>query len=254
MNSVVNLRKDGCIAWVALEERESKNTFTMRLIQGLKAVFGQIDAEPGIKVVIVHGYGPYFCCGGTKEELIGLYQGLHKEGAERIQFTDLRFHDILLQCKVPVIAAMQGHALGGGLALGCFADIIVMGEQCIYSANFMKYGFTPGMGATYIIPKRFGTLLGWEMLYSARNYYGAELKERGASALIVKKQDVIKTALEFARDLADKPLLSLKELKKNLSAAIMKELPSAIEKELEMHRITFGQAEVLNRIEARFGN
>ena len=83
-----------------------------------------------------------------------------------------------------MISAMQGHALGGGLAFGCFADIIVMGVECIYSANFMKYGFTPGMGATYIIPRKFGEVLGTEMLLTAKNYYGSELKERGASAKI----------------------------------------------------------------------
>jgi len=251
-NEVVKLKKEGHIAFVALEEKEYRNTFTIRFIKGLKDVFARIDSDPDIRVVVVHGYGNYFCCGGTKEELIGLYEGIGKN--ERVNFTDMKFYDILLQCKVPVISAMQGHALGGGLALGCFADIIVMGEQCIYSTNFMKYGFTPGMGATYIIPKKFGTLIGSEMLMSARNYYGNELKERGANAKIVSKEDVITVAVEIARDISDKPLLSVKELKKNLSRTIMEEVPDAIEKELEMHRLTFKQPEVLRRIEDLFGN
>lgn len=92
-----------------------------------------------------------------------------------------------------------------------------MGEECIYSANFMKYGFTPGMGATYIIPKRFGETLGNEMLLTARNYYGAELKKRSAPVKIVSKKDMISVAMGMARGLADKPLLPLKILKKYLT-------------------------------------
>lgn len=252
MDNVINLHKEGHIAFVALEEKEYKNTFTMRFVYGLKEAFKQIDHDDDIKVVIVHGYDPYFCCGGTKDELISLYEGINQDGEAKIKFTDMKFHDILLQCKVPVISAMQGHALGGGLALGCYADVIVMGEQYIYNTNFMKYGFTPGMGATYIIPKKFGDLLGNEMLFSAKNYYGAELKERGAAAKIVKKEEVIRTAVEIARDIADKPILSLKELKKNLCSSIMNELPAAIERELDMHYITFRQPEVLRRIENLF--
>ncbi|MDQ1350640.1 MAG: polyketide biosynthesis enoyl-CoA hydratase PksI [Acidobacteriota bacterium] len=252
---VVKFSKQGNIGIVALEEKEHRNTFTHRFIYGLKDTFETIGRDPEVKVVVLHGYDNYFCCGGTKEELIQLYESAGKEeGKGKVAFTDLNFHDLLLRCEVPVIAAMQGHALGAGLAFGCYADIIVMGEQCIFSAIFMKYGFTPGFGATYILPKKLGEALGIEMLMSARNYYGAELKERGTPVKIVNKQDVIKTAMEIAGELADKPLLSLKVLKKHLTRQIQADLPDIIARELEMHRLTFGQKEVLERIEKLFGN
>ena len=254
MEDVIQLIKEDAVGIVVLQEKEYKNTFTPRFVRGLKVVFETIHHDPEIKVVMVHGYDNYFCCGGTKEELIGLYEGINREeGQERSQFTDSNFHDLLLRCEVPVIAAMQGHALGGGLAFGCFADIIIMGEQCLYNAIFMKYGFSPGMGSTYIIPKKLGEVLGTEMLLSARNYYGGELKERGAPVKIVMKQDVINTGMEIARDLAEKPLLSLKVLKKHFTQHIRAELPQAISEKLEMHRITFAQPEVRRRIETLFG-
>jgi polyketide biosynthesis enoyl-CoA hydratase PksI len=164
----------------------------------------------------------------------------------------LSIYDLLIKCEVPVIAAMQGHALGGGMVFGSSADIMVMAEECIYSTNFMKYGFTPGVGATYIIPKKFGQVLGTEMLMTARNYYGGELKERGAAAKIVRKVDVIDTAMEIAQDLSAKPLISLKILKDHLTRQIRLELPDIIERELEMHRITFTQPEVTNMIEKHY--
>ena len=252
---VVKVNKQNQIAIVTMEEKEFGNTFTSRFIQGLMGAFAAVDRDPDIKVAILTGYDNYFCCGGTKDELIGLHEGIgKKQGEGKVQFTDMNFHDLLIRCEKPVVAAMQGHALGAGLAIGCSADIIVMAEQCIYSANFMKYGFTPGFGASYIIPAKLGTALGNEMLLTARNYYGRELKERGAAANIVSKSEVMPTALAVAKELADKPLVSLKVLKKHLNRHMATQYTEAINAELKMHEITFVLPEVRQRIEGRFGS
>ena len=248
MNRVVQLNyQENAIASVIMEDREYRNTFSLRLIEGLLEAFERIRAEGKAKVVVVHGYDNYFCCGGTKEELIGILEG-------KVQFTDMNFHDILLRCDVPVIAAMQGHALGGGFVLGCYADAVILGEEPIYSTNFMKYGFTPGFGATYIIPRRFGEYLAAEMLFSARSYHGGELRDRGAGVKVTKKESVIVAAMQLAREIADKPRASLIELKRCLTAQIRAELPSVVEREVAMHKITFGLPEVRDRIETLFGN
>lgn len=246
MKDVISLTRQNHIAIIKMEDRENQNTFTPSLLQGLIEAFATIKSDETIKVVVLHGYDNYFCCGGTKEELIKIYEG-------RGVFTDLQIHDVLLNCDVPVISAMQGHALGGGLVLASFADILVMGKQCLYSTNFMKYGFTPGFGSTYIIPHRFGDVLGREMLFSAKSYYGAELKERHVGANIVDKQEVIATAMALAYELADKPRLSLLTLKRCFSDPIKKLLPEYINSELAMHKLTFIQPEVRHRIETLFG-
>ncbi len=251
---VIFARIENHIAFIAMEEREHKNTFTERFMRGMLETFARVGEDPGVKVVVLHGYDNYFCCGGTKEELLWLHEGMGKEGEDRIQFTDGNFHDLLLRCGVPVVAAMQGHALGAGFAMGCTADFMVLAEQCIYSTNFMKYGFTPGMGATCIVPEKLGTVLGNEMLFRAGNYYGKELKERGAPLIIVPREQVMETACALAADLAQKPRLSLQKLKENQTFELRRRFEAAVERELEMHRATFTQPEVRQRIEALFGN
>jgi polyketide biosynthesis enoyl-CoA hydratase PksI len=247
MTEVVKLvYPEPAIAMVSLEDRESRNTFSRRLIEGLLAAFKEIQQNNQVKVVIVHGYENYFCCGGTQEELLDIYLG-------KLNFTDLSFYRLLLDCEVPTIAAMQGHAIGGGLAFGCYADHIILAEECIYSTNFMKYGFTPGMGATYMVPKKLGESLGNELLYTANTYHGGTLKQRGVSVPVVKKAEVLNVALELAKQLADKPCLSLKLLKSHLTQEIRKQLPTIIEAELAMHKTTFAQQEVKERIETLFG-
>lgn len=243
---VVQLYQEGAVGIVVMEEREARNTFTKKFIQNLKDAFAHIDKSEDIKVVVVHGFDNYFCCGGTQQELLDILDG-------SIQFTDLQISELFLRCKVPVIAAMQGHALGGGLVLGSYADILVLGEECIYSTNFMKYGFTPGMGGTYIIPKKFGESLGNEMLLTAKSYRGKELKERGVPFQVVSKDQVIEEALKNAHELADKPRLSLIVLKEHLSRTIRKELPQVVEEELSMHETTFAQPGIRERITKMFG-
>ena len=253
MNSTVTLQRRGSVGVVVLEDRESKNTFSPAFVQDLKRTFDVIAQSPDLHVVVVHGFDNYFCCGGTKEELIGLVEGVRSQDTRGVSLDGLMFYDLFLRCEVPVIAAMQGHAIGGGLALGLFADICILAEECIYNAVFMKYGFTPGMGSTFIIPKRMGETLGTEMLLTARNYYGLELKTRGAQVQVEKKADVVKVALRTAAELAEKPRLSLQLLKAHLTHNTRQELQRVIAGERAMHRQTFAQPDVQKKIEKLFG-
>jgi polyketide biosynthesis enoyl-CoA hydratase PksI len=245
MSDVVKLEVNQGIALVTMEERAQKNTFSRPLVNGLQETFAEIGRRTDLRVVVLTGYDNYFCCGGTKEELLAMHEG-------RLQFTDMSFYDLLLRCELPVMAAMQGHGIGGGLAFGCTADVIVMANEAYYCTNFMRYGFTPGFGATCIIPRRFGELLASEMLFTASNYAGWQLRERGAPMHIVPKKDVLKVAMSKAEELADKPLLSLKLLKRQLTARFREELREAVAAELRMQESTFALPEVRQRIEELF--
>jgi len=246
-NEVVKLTYlDDTIAVVALEDRVAKNTFTHSFNEQLINTFRIIKDNPMLKVVIVHGYDNFFMCGGSQDELLNLSSG-------KGTFADLNFYRLFLDCDLPIIAAMQGHSIGGGLIMGCYADMIIMAEEAFYSANFMKYGFTPGFGATYILAQKFGKVIADSMLLGAQNYQGSQLKQWGVSAKIIRKMDVIPTAIEMAKTLSTKSRAALLLLKSHLTSKYKHELPAYIEKELQMHQLTFGSDEVKNRIETLFG-
>lgn len=233
------------IARVELHDENSRNTFSEAFIKGLYEVFEEIKNNDAVKVVVIHGYDNYFCCGGTKEELLRIAKG-------EIKFSDLDFFRLMLECPVPCIAGMQGHTIGGGLAFGCYADKMILAEESYYAFNFMRYGFTPGMGATYIGVKKFGEVMAHEMFYSGSNYQGIELKNRGVQLTIIPQDEVISAALEIAEQLADKPRIALVTLKQHLIKPILAALPQVIEDELAMHETTFLTEEVLGRIERLF--
>lgn len=254
MNDVVKLSYiDETIAVIALEDKESRNTFTRALAQGIDDSFRTIREEQRAKVVIVHGHDNFFSCGGTQEELINLYKSLTGKSEQKMTFNDLGFFRAMLDCELPCISAMQGHAIGGGLAFGSYADMLIMSENALYATNFMKYGFTPGMGATYIVPLKFGQVIGSEMLFSAVNYQGKELKNRGIGAQVLKSEEVIPAAIKLAKELNNKPRISLIQLKNERVRNIRAEIDGVIDRELKMHEITFQQPEVLQRIESLFG-
>lgn len=247
MGQVVSLTELGDdIVQITMQDREAQNTFSKELINGIIEAFEAIRKNKTYKVVILTGYENYFCCGGTKEELFKIYK-------KEIDFNDLDFFTTPLKCEIPVISAMQGHGIGGGFVFGCYSDFMILGKENVYTTNFMKYGFTPGMGGTYMVPLRLGQSLGNEMLFTAENYRGGELQERGVPQRAVPKTEVLSEAIKLAKKLAEKPRLSLVTLKSHLTADIKARLPKIIKKELEMHETTFHQPEVADRIEGLFG-
>jgi polyketide biosynthesis enoyl-CoA hydratase PksI len=117
----------------------------------------------------------------------------------------------------------------------------------------MKYGFTPGMGATFILPQKLGIALAQEMMLAAKTYRGEELQKRGIPFPVLPREEVMEYALDLARTVAEKPRVSLITLKDHLVASLREGLPKVIAAEVAMHEKTFHQPEVRDRIEAFFG-
>lgn len=234
------------VACLRMEDRAGSNTFTQALVCGLVDTLRTVEQDEANRVVVLHGYDSLFCAGGTLEELVDIADG-------RRAFDEGDFYRLLLDCPLPVIAAMQGHAMGGGLVFGLYADLAVLSRESLYSANFMKYGFTPGMGATELLPRKLGTALAAEMLFSARSYHGQALAERGLSFPVLPRREVVSHALDLARDLADKPRISLIRLKEALNAPLKKALAIAVQREQAMHKESFAQSGVRERIQQRYG-
>jgi polyketide biosynthesis enoyl-CoA hydratase PksI len=234
------------VVQITLQDRQSKNTFSPELIGGLFHAFRRVREEGSARAVVVTGYDSYFCTGGTQEGLLALHAG---EG----RFSDTNLYSLALECEVPVIAAMQGHAIGGGFVFGLFADCVVLSRESVYTTNFMKYGFTPGMGATCVVPAKLGTALAQEMLMAARTYRGADLANRGIPFPVLPRSEVLEHALELACEIAEKPRVSLVALKEQLVRRLRGELAQFVAQEVAMHERTFHRPEVKQRIQALFG-
>ncbi|HEU5133666.1 MAG TPA: SDR family NAD(P)-dependent oxidoreductase [Steroidobacteraceae bacterium] len=236
---------DGVVV-VGMHDREAKNLFSEALISGLKEAFAHIEKTPAYKVVVLTGYDNYFAAGGTKETLLAIHEG-------KTQFTDERVFQLPMDCTLPVIAAMQGHAIGGGWSFGMFADLVLFSEESRYASPYMGYGFTPGAGATLVFPGKIGYDLARETLLLAREMSGHELKERGLAATVLPRRDVADAALELARRIACRPRGLLKNLKRQWVHALRQAREETLQLEVGMHEHTFvGRADTLAHIHAKF--
>ncbi|MFG1935976.1 SDR family NAD(P)-dependent oxidoreductase [Micromonospora tulbaghiae] len=208
--------------------------FTDGLLAALGDTFAEIERRDDVRAVVITGHGSVFSMGGTPEALRALAEG---EGT----FTDAALvYEGILRCTRPVVTAAAGHASGGGLAFACYGDVVVLGDTSVYSANFTRYGFTPGMGATYILEQRLGPALAAEMMLTGRSMTGAELSRRGAGVTVLPPHEVVPAALDLARSMADKPPAVIRSLKNELAGRILDRLPDVIASEVRMHGNVLG--------------
>lgn len=241
----MQVRADGVVV-LSLRDEAHKNAFSEPLVRGLAEAFDKLNANPDYKVVVLTGHGRYFSSGGTRDSLLAIQQG-------QARYSDAPLYELPLRCEIPVIAAMQGHAFGAGWSLGMFCDRVLLAEEALYSSRFMRYGFTPGFGATLIFPHRFGIDLGREILFSARDYQGADLRDRGISIPVLPGSQVLPQALALAGRWARAPRQDLLRAKAEAVHPLLGQLDEVVRRELEMHQATFiGNPEARQRIEAGF--
>jgi acyl transferase domain-containing protein/enoyl-CoA hydratase/carnithine racemase/acyl carrier protein len=234
------------IVVVKMEDREAKNMFSHELIDGVREAFAYIEDTTAYKVVILTGYDSYFASGGTKESLLAIQAGYAK-------FTDNKIYQAASECKLPVIAAMQGHGIGAGWCLGMFADVVLLSEESQYVSPYMNYGFTPGAGATYILAEKMGQDLARESLLTGEAYSGRELKERGLKLAILPRAEVEGAAMRLARQMARAGRGQLMGLKQQWNQDAHERLEETYQLELALHEKTFvGQTETLAQIEKKF--
>jgi len=236
----------GGVVVVGMQDREAKNLFSAALVDGLKEAFAHIEQTPAYKVVVLTGYDSYFATGGTMETLLAIQEG-------QAQFTDEKVFQLPMDCPLPVVAAIQGHGIGGGWSFGMFADLVLLSEESRYLSPYMGYGFTPGAGSTLIFPQKIGYDLARETLLTAEEISGQALKQRGVPLPVLPRCEVVAAAIDLATRIARQPRERLVGLKRLWTHALRQSREDVYRREVEMHERTFVRnAETLQTIRARF--
>jgi len=227
---------DKKIATLQMCDEVGRNVFSHAFVEAFLQALDAIEAmKPAC--LIIQGLSDVFAAGADKESLIELSEG-------KFVVRDLVVSERLVNTPFPVISAMEGHGMGGGLVIGLCSDIVIMAQESRYGAVFMNMGFTPGMGTTTLLQSLVGPFIASEMMYTGRRFRGKELAERGVAVNhIVPKANVMKTARDVALQIAEKNIKSVYLLKYTLSAPKKKLLIDARLQEDMMHHISFGYPE-----------
>ena len=238
--------QEGGVGVVAMVDAEGKNAMSERFVHELLAALAAAAAWAPLKVVILQGLPDVFSSGASMEMLRALCQG-------GVAPTDILLAKAVLDVPVPVIAAMEGHGVGGGLALGLAADIVMIARESRYGATFMNMGFTPGMGMTRLLQHVVSPALAAELLFSGELKKGSWFEGRSGFNAIVPRAEVLPRARDLAARIADKPRKSLEILKRTLSIGRRQAFEETHTLESLMHMLSFSGPEVLRRIEETHG-
>ena len=229
---------------IATDEDPYQSTW---FVPALNNAAAMVKANQSIRCVILEGDCRYFCAGASQVTLTQSDIGNPCEYFSQVLRT-------LLSIPVPTIAAMAGHAIGGGLATGLWCDLVILAEESLYGANFMALGFTPGMGTTAILEETLGGPLARELLFTGRLLKGREIKASGGTLAhaVVPYEEVRQRAIAIASEITEVPRESLVLLKETLSAKRRALLEPAIKAEVEMQNDLFSRSETRLRIAQRY--
>ena len=225
--------RDG-IARMTLADPGSSNALGEPMVDALQDAFAQIDRDDTVRVVVLSADGDTFSSGAPRELLLRLAAGA-------LRPTDILLPRLLLDCAVPVVAAMAGHATGGGFALGLAADIVLLGADSRYGFTFMNLGFTPGMGTTRLCEHVLSTAVAHELLYTGELRRGRDFAGLGLNHVLPNPQ-VEAAALDIAARIAEKPRASVSALKRTLSLPRRRAFETSLTHESLMHQVTLAGA------------
>ena len=206
----------GGIGEITLNRPENRNAMTPDVLAGLAAAVARARSDSGLRCVVVTGRGKSFCAGADfkarREEAL---EGPAAPPHERAYQTYAPFLS-LLELEVPTVAAMQGHAIGGGLGLALVCDLRVANEAARYGANFVRLGLHPGMANTYLLPRLMGVPNAVELLLTGRLVDGAEAARRGLVHYAVPEAEVLEKARALATEIASAAPLAVRWTKRSL--------------------------------------
>lgn len=171
--------------------RPPLNFFDVSLIENIANALNELDENDNCRAVVLASEGKHFCAGANfsadKPDVRPLYAQ-----AERV-----------FSSKKPIVAAVQGSAIGGGLGVALVADFRVVSAQTRFAANFVKLGIHPGFGLTYTLPKLIGQQKANLMFLTGRRIGGKEAFEIGLADILADSVDTIRlTAIKLAREIA----------------------------------------------------
>ncbi len=235
------------IARLRMQDEDGQNCFSEEFVRDFLSGLEELETRVRPKVLVLSGLPGVFCGGAEKRNLLDICDG-------RIQVKDLVLSERLLNLPCPVVAAMEGHAVGGGLVLAACSDMVVAARESRYGAVFMSLGFTPGMGCTQLLAELMGPNIANEMMYTAKCFKGRELEGRGTQInYILPRAGVMAKAENLALQISEKSLKSLSLLKQALSVKKQTLLAAARVQEDVMHRLCFSDPETRKRIAEFYG-
>ncbi|PJI40614.1 MAG: enoyl-CoA hydratase [Rhizobium sp.] len=222
----IRLAVDGSIATITLARADKLNALDLDMLGELSAILDRVEADSAVRVVILTGEGKAFSAGGD----IAAWGGMQPEqfGHHWVRHGH-RIFDRLATLRMPVIAAMNGHALGGGLELAGAADIRIAERQAKIGLPETSLGMVPGWSGTQRLVRRFGAQIVRRMVLGGEMFVAEEARANGLVDLVVETGEALNAAKDYAARIAARGPAAVEISKLMLSIAGDEDNGAAVE-------------------------
>jgi len=221
------------------------NALNLELRTALAQAFERLEADAQTRVLILAGGEKAFCAGADLQEYLDALP------LEIVQRRMDRLWGAIARCRKPVIAAVRGHALGGGCELAMHADLIVAGEGARFGQPEVLIGLMPGGGATQRLTLAVGKFQAMRLLLTGKPVTGVEALAMGLASEVVTDGEVEARAIALARDLAAGPQQAIEFIKEAVLEGMGLPLEQGLLLERKSFQLLFASADKTNGIRAR---
>jgi len=220
----IKLEKKGRVAVITMNRPEKRNALNSEVRQELYNVLKRIDSDENIRSAIITGAGEAFIAGADIQAM----KNYTVEDAIKSSRQGSKVFSYIEKMGIPVIAAINGWALGGGLELALACDIRICSENAQFGQPEIKIGILPGYGATIRLPRIIGIARAKEMIYFGEIITAKEAENNGLVTLVTSPTDLMEKAMELAQKLVQGPA-SLPLVKQAINSAFYLNLNDALE-------------------------
>ncbi|MCD9624687.1 enoyl-CoA hydratase/isomerase family protein [Rhabdothermincola salaria] len=194
---LLDLRDDG-VAVATLNRPDTRNAFSGAMGSALAEVYRRADTDDAIRVVVLTGTPPAFCAGADFSSGSDVFE----RSDTPTEFSANPVHPTAWQIRKPVIAAVNGHAIGLGLTLTLHCDMRFMALDAKYGIVQVRRGVMPDAMSHWTLPRIAGMANAADILLTGRTFTGAEAQSLGVANRVLPNDEVLPAALEVAHDMA----------------------------------------------------
>jgi 2-(1,2-epoxy-1,2-dihydrophenyl)acetyl-CoA isomerase len=227
--------------------RPPNNFFDISLIRQVADAYDSVAARPDCRAIVLCAEGKHFCAGADLNDESSA-EALPEEGAAGLYFEAVR----LFRSHLPVVAAVQGAAIGGGLGLACSADFRVAAPEARFAANFARLGFHQGFGLSVTLPRIVGNQRALELLYVGRRVGGEEALTLGLADRLAPLSEVRAAARAMAREIAGSGPLAIRSIRQTMRSDLADEVAVVTEREDQAQKELRGTADFAEGARASF--
>ncbi len=232
----IDVTLDDYVATITIR-RPPYNYFDFNLICAIADAFEDLDKHRDCRSIVLTAEGKSFCAGANfggddaidKEDENKSEDNAFRRRSGRLYSEAVR----LFRAKKPVVCAVQGAAIGGGLGLALVGDFRVTCPEARFSANFSRLGFHPGFGLTHTLPALIGQQKAHLMFYTGRRIKAEQALDWGLADILVPKEELLNTATEFAREIAGSAPLAVQSIRETVRQDLANRVQAATDRELQ---------------------